>query len=395
MKHYMRVCAEINLDAVAYNFRNMKENLNPETQMIAVVKTDGYGHGAVPIAQMVQEYPYVWGFATATIEEALILRKEGVKKPILILGFVFPDAYEDVVRYDIRPAVFKLSMARQLSQEAVRQQKIVHVHIKVDTGMSRIGFADTAESADIVKEISELPNLETEGLFTHFARADERDKTAANEQLTRYQAFAKLLEDRQVPVKYHHCSNSAGIYDMKNANMDIVRAGISIYGMYPSDEINKMAAPLAPVMSLKSHIVFIKELQPVAAISYGGTYVVDHPMKVATIPVGYGDGYPRALSGKGRVLIRGCQAPILGRVCMDQFMVDVSDIPGVREGDAVTLIGSDGGYEIRMEELAELTGGFHYELACDIGKRVPRRFWKDGKIVATQDYFSESGITNA
>ena len=351
MKHYMRVCAEINLDAVAYNFRNMKENLNPETQMIAVVKTDGYGHGAVPIAQMVQEYPYVWGFATATIEEALILRKEGVKKPILILGFVFPDSYENVVRYDIRPAVFKLSMARQLSEEAVRQQKIVHVHIKVDTGMSRIGFTDTAESADIVKEISELPNLETEGLFTHFARADERDKTAANEQLTRYQAFAKLLEDRQVPIKYHHCSNSAGIYDMKDANMDIVRAGISIYGMYPSDEINKMAAPLAPVMSLKSHIVFIKELQPGAAISYGGTYVVDHPMKVATIPVGYGDGYPRALSGKGRVLIRGCQAPILGRVCMDQFMVDVSDIPGVREGDAVTLIGSDGGYEIRMEEL--------------------------------------------
>lgn len=275
MKHYMRVCAEINLDAVAYNFRNMKENLNPETQMIAVVKTDGYGHGAVPIAQMVQEYPYVWGFATATIEEALILRKEGVKKPILILGFVFPDAYEDVVRYDIRPAVFKLSMARQLSEEAVRQQKTVHVHIKVDTGMSRIGFADTAESADIVKEISGLPNLETEGLFTHFARADERDKTAANEQLTRYQAFAKLLEDRQVQIKYHHCSNSAGIYDMKDANMDIVRAGISIYGMYPSDEVNKMAAPLAPVMSLKSHIVFIKELQPGAASSYGGTYVAD------------------------------------------------------------------------------------------------------------------------
>ena len=379
MKHYMRVCAEINLDAVAYNFRNMKENLNPETQMIAVVKTDGYGHGAVPIPQMVQEYPYVWGFATATIEEALILRKEGVKKPILILGFVFPDAYEDVVRYDIRPAVFKLSMARQLSEEAVRQQKTVHVHIKVDTGMSRIGFADTAESADIVKEISGLPNLETEGLFTHFARADERDKTAANEQLTRYQAFAKLLEDRQVPIKYHHCSNSAGIYDMKDANMDIVRAGISIYGMYPSDEVNKMAAPLAPVMSLKSHIVFIKELQPGAAISYGGTYVADHEMKVATIPVGYGDGYPRALSGKGRVLIRGCQAPILGRICMDQTLVDITDIPEAQIGDEVTVYSDETFGGSSVDHAADLIGTISYELLCCIGTRVPRIFIENGK----------------
>ena len=178
MKHYLRICAEINLNAVAYNFKSMKDRLAPETKMIAVVKTDGYGHGAIPIAHMVQEYPYIWGFAVATIEEAVLLRKAGIEKPILILGFVFPDAYEDVVRYDIRPAVFKLSMARQLSEEAVRQQKTVHVHIKVDTGMSRIGFADTAESADVVKEISELPNVETEGLFTHFARADEKDKTA-------------------------------------------------------------------------------------------------------------------------------------------------------------------------------------------------------------------------
>lgn len=174
--------------------------------------------------------------------------------------------------------------------------------------------------------------------------------------------------------------------------MDLVRAGISIYGMYPSEEVNKLAAPIVPVMSLKSHIVYIKELQPGSQISYGGTFVVEHPMKVATIPVGYGDGYPRSLSGRGRVLIRGCEAPILGRVCMDQFMVDVTDIPNVKEGDMVTLIGSDGGYEITMEELAEKSGRFHYELACDIGKRVPRRFWKDGKIIATQDYFSENGI---
>ena len=392
MKHYLRICAEINLNAVAYNFKSMKDRLAPETKMIAVVKTDGYGHGAIPIAHMVQEYPYIWGFAVATIEEAVLLRKAGIEKPILILGFVFPDAYEDVVRYDIRPAVFKLSMARQLSEEAVRQQKKVYFHIKVDTGMSRIGFSDTAESADVVKEISKLPNVEMEGLFTHFARADEKDKQWANLQFERYQAFSKMLKDREVPIAIHHCSNSAGIYDMPEANMDLVRAGISIYGMYPSEEVNKLAAPIVPVMSLKSHIVYIKELQPGSQISYGGTFVVEHPMKVATIPVGYGDGYPRSLSGKGHVLIRGCEAPILGRVCMDQFMVDVTDIPNVKEGDMVTLIGSDGGYEITMEELAEKSGRFHYELACDIGKRVPRRFWKDGKIIATQDYFSENGI---
>ncbi|MCD8362606.1 MAG: alanine racemase [Lachnospiraceae bacterium] len=392
MNNYLRVCAEINLDAAAYNFKSMKKNLKPDTQIIAVIKTDGYGHGATPIARMMQEYDYIWGFAVATIEEALTLRRAGITKPLLILGFVFPDAYEDVVKYDIRPAVFKLSIARQLSEEAVRQGKTVHVHIKVDTGMSRIGFADTEGSADIVKEISELPCLETEGLFTHFARADERDKTSARGQLARYLAFSELLEQRGVGIRYHHCSNSAGIFDLPEANLDLVRAGISIYGLYPSEEVDKFAVPIVPVMSLKSHIVYIKDLQPGAAVSYGGTFVAERPMRVATIPVGYGDGYPRLLSGKGHVLIRGRRAPILGRVCMDQFMVDVTEIPEASEGDMVTLIGSEGGQEITMEQLGELCGRFNYELACDIGKRVPRRFWKDGQIIAVQDYFSGTGI---
>ena len=380
MKHYLRICAEINLNAVAYNFKSMKDRLAPGTKMIAVVKTDGYGHGAIPIARMVQEYSYIWGFAVATIEEAVLLRNAGIQKPILILGFVFPDAYEDVVRYDIRPAVFKLSMARQLSEEAVRQQKKVYFHIKVDTGMSRIGFSDTEESADIVKEISGLPNVEMEGLFTHFARADEKDKQWANLQFERYQAFSQMLKDRNVPITIHHCSNSAGIYDMPEANMDLVRAGISIYGMYPSDEVNKLAAPIVPVMSLKSHIVYIKELQPGAQISYGGTYVVDHPVKVATIPVGYGDGYPRSLSGKGRVLIRGCEAPIIGRICMDQFMVDVTAISPVRVGDTATIFGRSGALEITADSVAESIGTIGYELTCNINRRVPRVYKKDGKI---------------
>lgn len=392
MKNYLRVCAEINLDAAEYNFKSMKENLTPGTKMAAVVKTDGYGHGAVLIAQMAEEYDYIWGFAVATIEEACLLRGAGITKPILILGFVFPDGYEELIRHDVRPAVFKLSMARQLSAEAVRQGKKVHMHIKVDTGMSRIGFSDTEESADIVKMISELPNVEIEGLFTHFARADERDKENAMRQFFRYQAFSDMLKKRGVDVKIHHCSNSAGIFDIKDANLDMVRAGISIYGLYPSDEVNKFAVPITPVMTLKSHIVYIKDLAPGAAVSYGGTFVAEHPMRVATIPVGYGDGYPRSLSNKGCVLIRGRRAPIIGRVCMDQFMVDVTDIPEAKEGDMATLIGSDGANELTMEYLGDLSGRFNYELACDIGKRVPRRFWKDGKVAATQDYFHVTGI---
>ncbi|MCI8585832.1 MAG: alanine racemase [Lachnospiraceae bacterium] len=393
MKPYIRVCAEINLDAAAYNFKSMKANLSEGTKIIAVVKTDGYGHGAIPIARMAEEYDYLWGFAVATVEEALLLRRSGIQKPVLILGFVFPDACEEIVRHEIRPTVFTLLSARQFSEEAVRQGKKVHLHIKVDTGMSRIGFPDDAVSADVVKEISLLPNVELEGLFTHFAKADERDKTDAKRQLSRYLAFSDLLKERGVKIGIHHVSNSAGIFDLREANLDAVRAGISIYGLYPSEEVNKFAVPIAPVLTLKSHVVYIKEVEPGTAVSYGGTFVADHPMRIATIPVGYGDGYPRSLSNKGSVLIRGRRAPIVGRVCMDQFMVDVTGIPEAREGDLVTLIGSDGGEELSMESLGELSGRFNYELACDIGKRVPRRFWKDGRAAAQQDYYEVTGLT--
>ena len=379
MKHYLRICAEINLNAVAYNFKSMKDRLAPETKMIAVVKTDGYGHGAIPIAHMVQEYPYVWGFAVATIEEAVLLRKAGIEKPILILGFVFPDAYEDVVRYDIRPAVFKLSMARQLSEEAVRQQKKVYFHIKVDTGMSRIGFADTAESADVVKEISKLPNVEMEGLFTHFARADEYDRSPAMVQLKRYLDFCSLLSEAGIEIPLRHCSNSAGIIRIPEANLSIVRAGITIYGIYPSAQVERDIVKLSPVLELKSHITYVKDVLPGTAISYGGTYVADRKLRVATVPVGYADGYPRQLSGKGWVLVHGKKAPILGRVCMDQFMIDVTEIPDVKKGDQVTLIGRDGDEFISIEEMGDLSGRFSYEFACEISDRVPRVYIKDGK----------------
>ncbi len=393
MKPYLRVCAEINLNVAAYNLNSMKENLKDGTRMIAVVKTDGYGHGAIPIARMAEAYDYLWGFATATVEEALQLRQAGIRKPVLILGFTFPDACEEIVRQEIRPTVFTMAAAEQLSREAVRQGRTVSIHIKVDTGMSRIGLKDDREGAELVREISLLPNVELEGLYTHFARADERDKGPAREQLARFQAFAELLKDRGVKIRMHHCSNSAGIFDLKDANMDAVRAGISIYGLYPSEDVNRLAVPVIPVMTLKSHVVYVKEIGPGTSVSYGGTFTAEKPMRIATVPVGYGDGYPRSLSNKGKVIIRGRQASILGRICMDQFMVDVTDIPEARPGDLVTLIGTDGGNGITMEDLGGLSGRFNYELACDIGKRVPRRFWKDGRVVAEQDYFEATGLT--
>ena len=266
------------------------------------------------------------------------------------------------------------------------------MHIKVDTGMSRIGFKDHEESADLIKTISGLPGVEIEGLFTHFARADEKDKTNARGQLSRYLDFYRMLKEREVEVKMCHCSNSAGIFDIRDANLDAVRAGISIYGMYPSENVNKFAVPIVPALTLRSHVVYIKDVEPGTAVSYGGTFVAERAMRIATVPVGYGDGYPRSLSNKGWVLIRGQKAPIVGRICMDQFMVDVSGILQAREGDMVTLIGSDGGREITMEDMGELSGRFNYELACDFGKRIPRRFWKNGKVVASQDYFDVTGI---
>lgn len=392
MKLYLRACAEINLDALAYNFRNIKKNLAPHTKVMAVIKTDAYGHGAIPIARLLETDEKIWGFATSTLEEAIMLKKAGITKPILIMGFVFPDGYEDVVKYDFHITVFKLRMAEQLSEEALRQGKTVSLHMALDTGMSRIGFKDDEESAAVIEKILQLPNVKMEGLFTHFSKADEKDKSTTKEQLQRYLHFSEALKQRGIELGIQHCSNSAAIFDIPEANLDVVRAGIALYGMYPSEEVNKFSLPIMPVLSLKSRIIFIKEIEAGTQVSYGGTFTAKEKMKVATIPVGYGDGYPRSLSNKGWVLIHGKQAAILGKICMDQFMVDVSHIPEAKEGDVVVLIGSDGGREITMEDLGELSGRFNYELACDLGKRIPRRFWKDGKVVATQDYFECTGI---
>lgn len=382
---YSRVYAEIDMDAIAENFRVMHERISPKTKMVAVIKTDGYGHGAVPIARMIQPEDYIWGFAVATMTEAMILRKNQITKPVLILGYTFEEDYEDLIRYEIRPVVFKLDMAKELSQAAVQLKKTLSIHIGLDTGMSRIGFSDTEESIKTIREIASLPGIRIEGMFTHFAKADELDKASANRQFERYMHFAHRLEEAGVAIPLKHVSNSAALMELADMNLDLVRAGISIYGIYPSEEVSRDSMKLTPAMSLHSRIVYIKEIETGTQISYGGTFTAPHPMRIATIPVGYGDGYPRMLSNKGYVLIREKRARILGRICMDQFMVDVTDIPEAQELDEVVLVGRQGNEEITVDELGDLCGRFSYEFICDIGKRVPRIYTKNHEVYLVRD----------
>lgn len=379
MKKYDRIKAVVSLDAIAHNFEEMRKNIKDDTKIIAVIKADGYGHGAEAIAALIHEYDYIWGFAVATPEEALRLRSFGVRKPVLILGIVFEEYFPELIAQDIRLTVCEYKMAEMLSREGMRQGKTVHIHLALDTGMSRIGFADVPESVEKIRKIAALQNMEIEGMFTHFARADESDLTPAREQLDRYLVFAGLLEEKGIHIPLKHCSNSAGIIRMPQANLDAVRAGITIYGLYPSDEVERDKVRLEPAMELKSHITYIKELKAGTPVSYGGTYTAPKDISTATVPAGYADGYPRSLSNKGWVLIRGRRAPVIGRICMDQFMVDVSEIPDACVGDEVTLIGKDGKEMISMEEMGDLSGRFSYEFACDISKRVPRVYTKNGK----------------
>lgn len=372
-----RIVAEINLGAIVSNMEHMRAKINQETKMIAVIKADGYGHGALKVAERLEGLDYLFGFATATAEEALELRAGGIRKPILILGYTFPEDYEALITNEIRPAVFKAETAEQLAACAKRLGKKAAVHIKVDTGMSRIGVPADDTGLSIVKEIASYQELVIEGIFTHFARADEIDKKYAKLQLERFLHFTDECQAQGVTIAYRHCSNSAGILEFKEANMDFVRAGITVYGLWPSDEVSRDSIMLTPAMTLKSSIVYIKTLEAGTQISYGGTYTTEKATRIATIPVGYADGYPRSLSNKGCVLIKGKRAPIVGRVCMDQFMVDVTEIPEAEEYDEVILLGKSEKDEITAEEIGNLSGRFNYELVCDITKRVPREYRND------------------
>lgn len=387
---YERGYALIDLDAILANMEHIKAHIAPDTRIIGVVKADGYGHGSVPISRTLEPLGFLYGFAVATAEEAHILRMAGIKKPLLVLGYTFPYSYEMLAKEEIRATVFRWDSIEELDKAAVRAGKHIKVHIKVDTGMGRIGITPDEEGLKFVERLMQEKNIEIEGIFTHFAKADEQDKTYVERQFAEFTAFIEKIEEKlglRIPLK--HCSNSAGIMEMPKANMDLVRAGIILYGLYPSDEVNRDIFPLRPALSWYSRIVYIKTIHSGQSISYGGTFAAKEDTRVATIPLGYADGYPRSLSNKGYVLIRGRKAPILGRVCMDQFMVDVTDIPEAVEGDRVTLLGVDGEEIISAELLGELSGRFNYELVCDLGKRIPRVYVKDARPVYVKDYYDD------
>lgn len=387
MKEYYRVYADIDLDAIYENVKNAKALLKKDTKMMAIVKADGYGHGAVEVARQIDELVDAYG--VAILEEGIELRKAGFTKPILILGYTPKPLYPAMIRYDIATAVFTMEMAKEISDTAVAMHKNANIHIKLDTGMSRIGFAITKESKEIIEQIAKLPGIEIKGCFSHFARMDEKDKTKANEQFAKFTKMVNALEKDGVDLGIRHISNSAGIMEAPEVQMDMVRNGICLYGLYPSEEVQKERLPLKPAMELKAYVSYVKTLEPGVEIGYGGTYTTTKKTRVATIPVGYADGYSRCLSGKGSVLIHGEKAPILGRVCMDQFMVDVTDIDNVCVGDRVTLFGKDGDSCITIEEISAMAHSFNYEFVCDIGKRIPRVYYRHGKVIETKDYYPD------
>ena len=387
MKEYYRVYADIDLDAIYENVKNAKALLKKDTKMMAIVKADGYGHGAVEVARQIDELVDAYG--VAILEEGIELRKAGFTKPILILGYTPKPLYPAMIRYDIATAVFTMEMAKEISDTAVAMHKNANIHIKLDTGMSRIGFAITKESKEIIEQIAKLPGIEIKGCFSHFARMDEKDKTKANEQFAKFTKMVNALEKDGVDLGIRHISNSAGIMEAPEVQMDMVRNGICLYGLYPSEEVQKERLPLKPAMELKAYVSYVKTLEPGVEIGYGGTYTTTKKTRVATIPVGYADGYSRCLSGKGSVLIHGKKAPILGRVCMDQFMVDVTDIDNVCVGDRVTLFGKDGDSCITIEEISAMAHSFNYEFVCGIGKRIPRVYYRHGKVIETKDYYPD------
>ncbi len=381
---YFRVTANINLDAINNNIKNIRSIISKDTKIMAIIKADGYGHGAVPVAKFLNSID-VDAYGIAIIEEGIELREAGINKPLLILGYTPVEQYKQLVEYNITQTIFQLETAKALSQEAIKQNKVANIHLKIDTGMTRIGFSDSEESIKEIKEISRMEGICIEGIFSHFACADELDKTSSFEQLDRFVKFMNELEKEGINIPIKHISNSAGIVDFPKYNFDMVRSGIITYGYYPSEEVDKDSIKLEPAMEIKTHVSFVKEVEAGVGVSYGHTYVTNKKTKVATVPVGYADGYPRSLSSKGRVLIHGEYANIIGRVCMDQFMVDVTHIDDVKQGDIVTLVGKDKDKYISVEEVSNLAGSFNYEFICNVSKRVPRLYFREGKIVEIKE----------
>ena len=371
----------IDLDVIRENIETVRRKTG--TAVMAVVKADAYGHGAVPVAQHLRDICSFFGVSSAA--EALELRQAGLDNPILILGHTPVDAFPLVVEQEIRPAIFRWEDALALSEEAQRQGKTAKFHFAVDTGMSRIGFQAEENAAELCCRIAGLPGLCPEGLFSHFATADCADLSKAREQARKFDWFCDLLKQRGLEIPIRHMNNSAGLMNFTD-QYDMVRCGIVTYGLYPSPEVDPKLLPLKPALSWHSHVSHVKTLPAGREVSYGGLYVTREDTRVATIPVGYADGYWRSLSGRFYVLIHGRRAPILGRVCMDQMMVDVTHIPQTQPGDPVTLVGHDGDEVITVEQIAGEAGSFNYEFICGISRRVPRVYEQGGQQIRSVHY---------
>ncbi len=380
-----RTWAEIDLDAIAHNMREIRKITNPDAQIMAVVKADAYGHGFLEVTKALLENG-ADRLAVAVLQEAKQLRSRGVNVPILLLGASMDNDIEDIINFDVTPNVFSYEFAKAISYVAEKKEKVTKIHIKLDTGMSRIGYVVSDDNTEIVNEIekiSKLPYIEIEGIFSHFSTSDEYDGSYTRLQFNRFMSVIGDLEKRGVNIPIKHICNSAGIMMYPEMHLDMVRPGVILYGMYPSDEVDKSRLDLIPAMTLKSKITFVKEVEPGRGVSYGKEYITDKVTKIATVPIGYADGYLRKIAGKGKMLVHGVKAPIIGRICMDQCMIDVTEVHNIERGDEAIIFGREG---ITIDDLASWLDTINYEVSCVIGKRIPRIYTKDGKAVKVLNY---------
>ncbi len=361
--------AEIDLKAVHYNLMKIREAVAP-ARVMAIVKANAYGHGVLEVTKACLQEG-VEHLGVATLDEALVIRRAGIAVPILILGPILKEHAQIAVDWNLRITVFDFSLAKALSEAAIKSSKSAYAHIKIDTGMGRLGFFPGREAVEQIVDISRLPGLKLEGIFTHFANADNEDKSYADKQLQLFNNVLKEIEQQDVDIPLKHCSNSAALIDLKEARFNMVRAGIVLYGLYPSPFVDKDLLPIIPVMTVKSEISFLKRMGPGATVSYGRTYQCNRDTLVATVPIGYADGYSRLLSNKAFAMIRGKRVPLIGVVCMDQCMFDVTEVEGVSEGDQVILFGKPED-KVTADELAQIEGTINYEIVCAVSSRVPR-----------------------
>lgn len=381
-----RAWAEVSLDAIANNIHEIRRITNPNAKIMATVKADAYGHGFLEAAKTLIENGADC-LAVAALQEAKQLRSRGIRVPILILGGLMDDDCEDLIDFDIIPAVFSYDFAKTLSYAAEKKDKIVKIHIKIDTGMTRVGFvagdADNTAVADEIEKISRLPYIEIDGIFSHFARSDEKDDTFTRKQFSRFMDVCSKLSNRGINVGTRHICNSAGIMMYPEMHLDMVRAGIILYGLYPSDEVDKSKINLMPAMTLKAAVTLVKEVAPGREVSYGSTYITDRPTKIATVSIGYADGYLRGLSGRAKMIADGRRVDVIGRICMDQCMIDVTNVNNINAGDEVIIFGDS---LVTADDIAEWLGTINYEVVCVIGRRIPRIYTSGGKAVKVLNY---------